>query len=269
MIFWEIACICVQECCCHPVKETLALLECTSQWLKCSELPAGVKTAVAMQALGEHQGKLRHISTPCPGRTHSLCDVPQAGFKGGCWHLLSVDWQDHLVSVAAHPHCGNATWYPVPWVYEWIPKPWYSPGAEVLPESLKSSYLLSPFSKCVKLILELQSTGTLLALAVARSTPQRGDAGSRNANDHDDPRWWDLLQTLQCNKPEYAVMGTQAGCQQALWCAYAKRSVQDSHSSNTSPECVYWPRSQVQWFSFPWSLLDVFSKFVGCFLEFC
>lgn len=68
MIFWEIACICVQECCCHPVKETLALLECTSQWLKCSELPAGVKTAVAMQALGEHQGKLRHVSAPCPGR---------------------------------------------------------------------------------------------------------------------------------------------------------------------------------------------------------
>lgn len=66
MIFCEGACICVEECCCHPVKETLAVLACTSQWLKCSEWPAGVKVAVAMQALGEQQGKLRHSSTACP-----------------------------------------------------------------------------------------------------------------------------------------------------------------------------------------------------------
>lgn len=67
--------------------------------------------------------------------------------------------------------------------------------------------------------------------------------------------------------PESAIVGT---CHhQDLWCASAKRSVQHSHSRGTSPECVYWPRSQVMWFSFPWHLLDLFSKFVRCFLGFC
>lgn len=106
---------CVQEHCCHPGKETLALLVCTSQWLKSSGWPAGMKMAVALQALGEHQAKFRASSTACPGRTHSPCHVHCAGVKGECWHLLSGDWQDHLENVATHPCCGNAIWYPVPW----------------------------------------------------------------------------------------------------------------------------------------------------------
>lgn len=31
--------------------------------------------AIVMQALGEHQGKSRDISTACAGRTHDACVV--------------------------------------------------------------------------------------------------------------------------------------------------------------------------------------------------
>ena len=84
MKFQEVAYICVQDSCCHPGGETLALLDHTSQWLASSGWPAGKKTALVRKALGVHQGKFRDMSTACAGRTHDACVVHHAGFKRGC-----------------------------------------------------------------------------------------------------------------------------------------------------------------------------------------
>lgn len=151
-------------------------------------------------------------------------------------------------------------------VCEWIPKQQCSPGAKVPPENSQALLPIFPILKmCIKYLFWNchHWHRRLLALAVARSTPQRCSwlthhkeimqgQGMQIPDDEISSRLSHIMNLcLQSWAPRQA-----AGSVVGLY----KRCVQDSHIMGTSSERGCCLRSSVQWFSFSWILLIIYPR---------